>query len=319
MSCLYPNRIVFTNSEIPVKVAFLKRLEPLPDNFNNSNFKVLEVPCGKCVNCRLRYSTEWANRCCLEASMYPKNYNWFITLTYNDDHLPLNDLDNAILEKKHLSDFIKRLRSYFRDNYNFNGIRFYASGEYSDALRPHYHLILFNCPLELFNDFKYYKTSKDGNQLFISEKLENLWSFGFCVIGNFSWQSSAYVARYVMKKRLGVDADFYNRFEMTPEFSVMSRRPGIAKPYFDKNIDSILKSDKLVLEGGKIITIPKYFDFMLKGYDLDQLMHYQEQRLKESERAKASILSQTDLDEFEYNEVVRRHKEQSVKSLKRSL
>lgn len=106
---------------------------------------------------------------------------------------------------------------------------------------------------------------------------------------------------------------------MVPEFSIMSSRPGIAKPYFDKHIDKILKTDKLVLEGGKVITIPKYFDFMLKGYDLDQLMTYQNQRLNESERVKASILSQTDLDEFEYNEVVRSHKEQSVKSLKRSL
>lgn len=180
-------------------------------------------------------------------------------------------------------------------------------------------MILFNCPLELFNDFKYYKTTKDGNELFTSETLEKLWSFGYCVIGNFSWQSSAYVARYVMKKRLGVDADFYKRFELFPEFSIMSRRPGIARPYFDKHIDDILKSDKLVIDSGKVITIPKYFDFLLKGYDLDKLMLYQEQRLKESERAKASILSQTDLDEFDYNEVVRSHKEQSVKSLKRSL
>lgn len=185
MSCLYPNRIVFTKTDVPIKVAFLKRFEPLPESFNNSNFKVLEVPCGKCVNCRLRYSTEWANRCCLEASMYPSNFNWFITLTYSDDNLPLNDLDNATLRKKDLSNFIKRLRSYFRDNYNFNGVRFYASGEYSDSLRPHYHMILFNCPLELLNDFKYYKTSKDGNELFISDKLSDIWSFGFVVIGNF--------------------------------------------------------------------------------------------------------------------------------------
>lgn len=319
VSCLYPNRIVFTNTEVPQNVAFLKRFEPLPEQFNNSHFNLLEVPCGKCVNCRLRYSTEWANRCCLEASLYPKNYNWFITLTYSDDNLPLNELDNATLRKKDLSNFIKRLRSYFRDNHNFNGVRFYASGEYSDALRPHYHLILFNCPLDLFNDFKYYKTSKDGNELFTSEKLESLWSFGYVVIGNFSWQSSAYVARYVMKKRLGIDADFYKQFEMAPEFSIMSRRPGIARPYLEKHIDEILKSDKLVIEGGKVITIPKYFDFLLKGYDLDKLMIYQEQRLKESERSKASILAQTNLDEFEYNEVVRTHKEQSVKSLKRKL
>lgn len=32
----------------------------------------VEIPCGKCVGCRLKYSRDWADRCVLEAKQHEK-------------------------------------------------------------------------------------------------------------------------------------------------------------------------------------------------------------------------------------------------------
>ena len=46
----------------------------------------LEIPCGRCIGCKLDYSRQWANRCSLEATQWQNNY--FITLTYANEYLP---------------------------------------------------------------------------------------------------------------------------------------------------------------------------------------------------------------------------------------
>lgn len=60
---------------------------------------------------------------------------FFLTLTYNDEHLP----PGAQLSKRDLQLFIKRLRKVNP------GIKYFAVGEYgTDKGRPHYHLVIFN-------------------------------------------------------------------------------------------------------------------------------------------------------------------------------
>lgn len=94
----------------------------------------LQVPCGKCIGCRLERSRQWAIRCMHEASLYEDNC--FITLTYNDDHLP----SNGSLDKTHFQKFLKRLRKSIYPQ----KLRYYHCGEYGDeGGRPHYHAIIF--------------------------------------------------------------------------------------------------------------------------------------------------------------------------------
>ena len=94
----------------------------------------VDVPCGQCIGCRLERSRQWAVRCMHEASLYENNC--FITLTYNEDHIP----SDGSLKKDHFQKFMKRLRKKFGA-----GIRFFHCGEYGAELsRPHYHAILFN-------------------------------------------------------------------------------------------------------------------------------------------------------------------------------
>ena len=118
----------------------------------------LEIPCGKCIGCRLKRSREWAQRCMLELQYHSSAY--FITLTYDDLHLPMNEIvdnDGCIVQspvhtlvKRDLQLFMKRLRKNSRQE-----LRFFGCGEYGDeSFRPHYHIIVFG--LEL-NDLKIFK------------------------------------------------------------------------------------------------------------------------------------------------------------------
>ena len=78
------------------------------------------VPCGKCISCRIQKTSEWAIRLMLELPMW--NYEAsFITLTYDDEHLP-KDLS---LKPKDLTDFWKRLRKDYG-----KPIKYFACGEY---------------------------------------------------------------------------------------------------------------------------------------------------------------------------------------------
>lgn len=150
----------------------------------------IEIPCGKCIACRLAYSRQWADRCMLEASFHDSNY--FVTLTYDNEHLPLvetidNDtgeiIHNATLVKRDLQLFFKRLRKALPDC----KIRYYACGEYgSQTLRPHYHAIIFGLTLD---DLVLYKMSPDGYNYYNSQTLDNIWKNGYAVITNVTWDT----------------------------------------------------------------------------------------------------------------------------------
>ncbi len=137
-----------------------------------------DVACGQCLGCRLDKSREWAARIIHEAAMWDDNI--FVTLTYDDEHLPRD----GSLNKEHFQKFVKRLRKKFKGRV----IRYYHCGEYGDELdRPHYHACFFNLD---FPDKELFKET-DGNFLFYSETLEKLWGNGFCTIGELTFQSSA--------------------------------------------------------------------------------------------------------------------------------
>lgn len=222
----------------------------------------IQLPCGQCIGCRLDRSRKWALRCVHEASLYEKNC--FVTLTYSDVHLPRS----GSLEKGALSGFIKRLRKR-----HGSGIRFYACGEYGGQFgRPHFHVCLFNFePAD-----KFLWSVRDGVRLYVSPDLDALWSRGFVTVGDVTFESAAYVARYVMKKLTGpkaaalqcdgapgpytrVNAETGEIYQVEPEFNLMSRRPGIGKPWLDKYMTDVYPDDFVVLRGVKMKP-PRYYD-----------------------------------------------------------
>ena len=152
-----------------------------------------DVPCGQCIGCRLERSRQWAIRIVHESQMHEQSY--FLTLTYNNEFLP----KTGSLQKADVQLFMKRLRKKFG-----KGIRYYYCGEYGEKFhRPHYHLIIFGCE---FPDKILWKIER-GNRLWISEDLNKLWKKGYCSIGMVTFESAAYVARYVTKKITGKQAN----------------------------------------------------------------------------------------------------------------
>jgi len=146
---------------------------------------------------------------------------------------------------------MKRLRFHFADK----KIKFFACGEYGDeSLRPHYHACLFGID---FADRWHYKTKK-GIKHYRSPTLEKLWTFGNSDIGDVTFESAAYVARYITKKITGPKAEeHYSHVDKTtgeitqkiPEFIRMSRRPGIAKAWYEKFKDDVYPSGSVVIRG----------------------------------------------------------------------
>lgn len=206
---------------------------------------MLKLPCGQCVGCRLERSRQWAVRCMHENKCHDTSV--FLTLTYDDDHLP----DGGSLVKRDLQLFMKRVRKA-RDS----PVRFYGCGEYGDTTyRPHYHVLLFGTD---FADKRYHTKSKSGEPLFTSNELSELWPVGVHSIGAVTFESAAYCARYVMKKITGdLAADHYEGRE--PEFVNMSRRPGIGAPWLEKYGSEVYTHDSVIVRGIEARP-PRFYD-----------------------------------------------------------
>lgn len=268
-----------------------------PVVFNRSSGysdRELLVPCGKCIGCRLERSKQWASRCVHESRLWDSNY--FLTLTYDDAHLP----PDRSLKPKDLQDFWKRLRKAVFSPSGLgrvpayevldgkrtvvNGIRYFACGEYGDtSLRPHYHAIVFNLDIP---DLIPYKRSFDGSQLWVSNWLSRLWGFGHVVIGSVTFESCAYVARYVTKKIYGLDApEHYAGRE--PEFCRSSTRPGIGACWFIRYADEVAQHGFVLINGVKN-PIPRYYLKRLEKLNREDYLTYKNKRANMSSRVKDS-------------------------------
>lgn len=197
------------------------------------------VPCNKCVECAIQYSNVWSYRCMLESTLHKDNC--FITLTYNEDNLPVG----ASLKKRDFQLFMKRLRKYL-SRFAIK-IRFFACGEYGKKHnRPHYHAIIFGWqPADLI----YYKTDKKGEKLYLSDTLAKIWDKGFISVGSLSLTTCKYCAKYMTKA-----LDFNKGVEKP--FTLMSNKPGIGLNAV--NWQDVLATDKIYFNGHYIIT-PRYY------------------------------------------------------------
>lgn len=100
------------------------------------------VPCGHCALCGHRKQADMVNRALLEAECY-STPPYFVTLTYDDDHLP----SHGELRYKDVQNFFKRWRRDLDRKGIPHNIRYICAGEYGKLhSRPHYHLVIFNNP-----------------------------------------------------------------------------------------------------------------------------------------------------------------------------
>lgn len=266
----------------------------------------IEIPCGQCLECRLQRSRQWADRCVLEQQYHEQSL--FLTLTYDDDHLPTNEVTVpetgeivtvGTLVKDDLSKFMKALRQEYAYKHD-NQLRFFGCGEYgSETHRPHYHVIVFGL---LLDDLKHHHRNFQGDDFYTSDTISKVWKKGFHVISDCTWQACAYTARYIMKKHLGTDADYYEKHGLVPEFVNMSRRPGIARQYYDDHPE-IFEKDFISVpthQGGKDIFPPKYFERLFESDFPDQAAVRKERKRELMEEKKEQILANTDLNYLDY-------------------
>jgi hypothetical protein len=236
------------------------------------------IPCGQCIGCRLERSRQWAVRCMHETTLHEDNC--FITLTYNNEHLPFD----GSLKINDFQRFMKRLRKSVPHK-----IRFYHCGEYGDKLgRPHYHAILFGHD---FDDKRHHKTINEI-PLYISEKLNKLWGMGHCTVGTATFDSAAYCARYILKKVTGKNAtEHYTRtdpitgevYQISPEYTTMSRRPGIGHGWQKKFRSDIYPSDEVIINTVSTKP-PKYYDTQLEVDDPETFTLLKTERIRKSKQ-----------------------------------
>lgn len=235
----------------------------------HGSVRSLFLPCGRCAQCRLERSRQWAVRCVHESKCYEDNS--FVTLTYDDRNLPvdrgLRYLDFQL--------FMKRLRRRFFSSV----IRFYMCGEYGEDRdargrvtgrigRPHYHALLFNCG---FADKLYFK-QVGGFSLYTSKVLSELWPLGNHLIGAVTFESAAYCARYCLEKINGADAKSHYEIvdagsgeilDRAPEFSRMSLRPGIGAPWLERFMSDVYPRGEVVVNG-RLAKSPRYYDDLFR-------------------------------------------------------
>jgi len=239
------------------------------------------LPCGQCRGCRLERSRQWAMRCVHEASLFDENC--FITLTYSDEFLP----SDGSLNKKHFQDFMKRLRSRFVGR----RIRYFHAGEYgSQYRRPHYYACLFNFD---FADKKLFRRA-NGVSLYTSSILDDVWSHGYGSVGSLTFESAAYCARYIMKKvtgdlaaehYLGCDEITGELTELAPEYTTMSRRPGIGREWYERFRGDVFPGDSVVLRGREMRP-PRFYDCLYELENPEDFRRIKRERIQASFRAK---------------------------------
>ncbi len=241
--------------------------------------------------------------------------NCFITLTYDNENLP----QNKSLDKREWQTFMKRLRKELQPQ----KIRFFACGEYGknqdittlDTIgRPHYHAIIFGhdlrerLPNERLNE-KYLISEENGHKLYTSPTLEKVWPKGFNTVGDCTFESAAYVARYCLKKITGESAvDYYAG--RIPEFATQSRRPGIAYTWFVKYRKDLDKGF-ITSKGVKLPSAKYYNDLYEKLYSDDFTF------IKEKKRQSMDVLDpEMGTDRLKIKEII---KCKRIKQLKRQL
>ncbi len=211
-----------------------------------------------------------------EASCHEANA--FITLTYGDAFLP----PDGSLRMEDFQLFMKRLRRSIAPS----KVRFFHCGEYGAELwRPHYHALLFG------HDFldKVLYGDRGTGPVWRSAELERLWPVGLSEIGTVSFESAAYVARYVTKKVTGgASAEHYERvdvstgevFQLKPEYATMSRNPGLGAKWFERFSSDVYPADH-VISRGREAKPPRFYDQLFARQDPEGFEEVQRERARE--------------------------------------
>lgn len=207
----------------------------------------LSVSCGKCANCRKKQSSEWSFRMKKEIEYWPEAdvFSFFLTLTYDDDHLPLVD-GRMSLRHDDYTKFIKRIRQQLKRDYGKTvELSIIGCGEYGDRSgRPHYHCVIHGVPFT-------WRRGYPG----ILRTMQEKWSQGYVYLKLCNGDVASYVTKYSVKNLNKRRVD-YEALGVEAPFRVYSH--GIGRRYFEANQERI-RREGFCRDGRFKISIPKYF------------------------------------------------------------
>jgi hypothetical protein len=217
----------------------------------------------------------------------------FATFTYDTRHVPITPNGYMTLRKKHMQDYMKRLRYYHSQKQNEKTVysdwlilniqpkpvKVFYVGEYGDLRgRPHYHAIILNAH------------PKD---------IERAWQYGNTFLGEVTTSSIAYCAKYMQKaKKKPVN---HSRADMDKPFQQLSH--GIGKNYLVKNNEMMPRWHRVspernyVMLNGYKVLMPRYYREKIYNTEelQEELIQHMRERyyIRENEaRIKASIRGQ---------------------------
>lgn len=289
------------DGEVKEKGILLMDLPSNRENLEVLNIPYTIIPCGVCDECYKKRVKEWSIRILNETKYHNENY--FVTMTYDDAHLPRNNS----LDKKRVQTFFKSLKKHITRDYPDQKIKYYCVGEYGEGqgqreyLNPHYHFIGFNLNLSVYgltdifpDGHRHY--SKSGDLLMYCQMLSDLWPEGFVTVQEVTFGSAAYVAGYVHKKLkdskpiIHEEIAFFNvkgraqalivprRYSpydylgVERPWSLMSK--GIGEKYFFDHQDTIYDTDEIFYNSGQYGILsslpPRYYDKKLKEHNQEK-------------------------------------------------
>lgn len=248
------------------------------------------LPCGRCIGCRMEKARQWGLRCVHESKLWKQNS--YVTLTYADEFMP----PGGTVCLRDVQLFMKRLRKAREPA----TVRFFLGAEYGDEnKRPHYHALLFNVE---FPDKLLHGKNLRGEPLYTSAELGKLWPHGFNTIGDVTFDSAVYCAKYALKKinitehsSEEAKAEYERRYvvydadgivyERDREFAVMSRRPGIGAGYIDRFGSEVAAHDSVVINGREVRP-PRFYDTRTEKRYADRYAEVKAQRKRAGVLAK---------------------------------
>lgn len=258
------------------------------------------VPCGKCIECLKSRRNEWSFRLNQELSCAKSAH--FVTLTYNEETCPRNDLGWPTLSKKDVQKFLKRLRKHTKT-------RYYIVGEYgSETFRAHYHGIFFNLP-------EFIRMVVDGEKKVVTtaDLLLRTWGNGHIMVGDVNPKSINYVTKYVFKKK---DEEYDNK-ELEKPFSLISLRPAIGANYLQSSGSYHIGTRRFygILPGGTKVNLPRYYKTKLFGIKTIQQNAEEKITLADKVRNEAFARITSRGENFFFNELEQqKQKEEQIKS-----
>lgn len=238
--------------------------------------RVFKVGCGSCDWCRLQKGGDMSLRCMHEAMTRGSEVSQFVTLTYDEAHLP----PGGELVKVHAQAFIRAVRK------RRPGVQivYVSKGEYGGEFgRPHYHFLIFGLALP---DLVHWSGQRGtSSALFRSPFLEEVWAKGMVVVGPVTPASAAYVAGYMDKAgdSRAVDPATGEIYSRPTPFRTFSTRPAIGAGYMALYGRQVWAHANIVDTNGVQRPVPRYYAKVMKREDPERFADWQAERVEAAE------------------------------------